>query len=121
MQLFQHSQHNYLVLNYSAPKHPPPLTTISSVPFKYHVLGIASSLRTKIFPLQVLDVVECTKKGSFFFLLVFLWEVEFCFLIEEAECAHMARSAGFLLFADGLIAMHRRKVVFRFAFGQFSL
>lgn len=51
-----------------------------------------------------------------------VWEVGVCFLIEKAECAHMGSSAGFLsLLTDGLIAMHGRKVIFRFAFGQFCL
>lgn len=100
MQLFQHSQHNYLVLNYSAPKSttPHPLTTtttttIGSVPFKYHHLPIASSPRPQSISPSGLWMLWNVQKGnrSFLCFLLSVWEVEVCLLMEEAECAHMPR------------------------------
>lgn len=70
MQLFQHSQHNYLVLNYGTLIIPPPTD-----PCHLHITFLESLSRSEqTLPHEVLEVVKYTKRIFLFFLF---WGVDF--------------------------------------------
>lgn len=72
MQLFQHSQHNYLVLNYSAPKppHPPPLSALCHLNITF--LESLPRSEQKYFPFRSWMLWNVQKKDLSFFISISL-------------------------------------------------